>query len=254
MVYGQRICKPRREQNGYAGRRQICKVCGVCGRGVEPPFGGWFLSFARRRPAGSGRCRVGYMLRWSLGARPPAVGRASTFACLWRGPSLFDPRRRRGRILRDVPRPDADRRITARSDSHPISLMGAKRSGARRPCGVDGASTVIAWTVGDKIVCAPQAHAALLATGMEAYAEHGIGKPVALAAPFPTARPPEAGRRKIVGRGLAGRGLTPWCRSLNIRLPELLRCSEPAMGQMRTLVPSGRPNNDDPVPKQSGRR
>jgi hypothetical protein len=39
-------------------------------------------------------------------------------------------RRRRGRILRDVPRPDADRRITARSDSHPISLMGAKRSGA----------------------------------------------------------------------------------------------------------------------------
>jgi hypothetical protein len=78
--------------------------------------------------------------------------------------SLFDPRRRRGRILRDVPRPDAAGRITARSDSHPISLMGAKRSGARRACGVDRASTVIAWTARDKIVCAPEAHAALLAT------------------------------------------------------------------------------------------
>jgi hypothetical protein len=116
----------------------------------------------------SDRCGVG-----SWGGATPAGGRCSgksTFACLLlaRHSSLFDPRRRRGRILRDVPRPDADRRITARSDSHPISLMGAKRSGARRACGVDGASTVIAWTARDKIVCAPQAHAALLATGMEA--------------------------------------------------------------------------------------
>src|ERR1700726_2518984 len=78
--------------------------------------------------------------------------------------SLFDPRRRRGRILRDVPRPDADRRITARSDSHPISSMGAKRSGASAAWRIDRASTVIAWMARDKIVCAPQAHAALLAT------------------------------------------------------------------------------------------
>jgi hypothetical protein len=38
--------------------------------------------------------------------------------------------------LRDVPRPDALSRITARSESHPISLMGAKRSGAPRLGGV----------------------------------------------------------------------------------------------------------------------
>jgi hypothetical protein len=42
--------------------------------------------------------------------------------------------------------------------------MGAKRSGAARLGGVDRASTVIAWMARDKKVCAPQAHAALLAT------------------------------------------------------------------------------------------
>jgi hypothetical protein len=83
--------------------------------------------------AEAGYMQPGYQ---TTSARRSKTGNSPVGASCWRARhcSLFDPRRRRGRILRDVPRPDAVGRITARSDSHPISLlMGAKRSGARRP-------------------------------------------------------------------------------------------------------------------------
>jgi hypothetical protein len=109
--------------------------------------------------------------------------------------------------LRDVPRPDAVGRTTARSESHPISLMGAERSGAPRLGGVDGASTVIAWMARDKIGLCAEAHAALLATGMGSPKGGDAGRCYDCSCDW-RLRSRQPGRRRVAKK-MDGRGLTP---------------------------------------------
>jgi hypothetical protein len=165
-----RICKGAAAIIG----RQICKVVGVLGRGIDRPEWHWLPGAAERwwrgrehdplhgppeynppvPPARGERCAARHVRDYGVvvtdwlncaaggdvlngvgcGVEPPFGGlvlglrAALAGAACWiaRHCSLFDPRRRRGQILREVPRPDTDRRITARSESHPIIFDGGE--------------------------------------------------------------------------------------------------------------------------------
>jgi hypothetical protein len=104
---------------------------------------------ARGRGVGlSDRCGIG-----SWASR--SGGRRCSLAC---SPcSLFDPRRRRGRILRDVPRPDANRGARSAARSHLLfrgRCLRAERSGAPRLGGVDRMSRGSCYSSVEKLCLA----------------------------------------------------------------------------------------------------
>jgi hypothetical protein len=110
------------------------------GVGFARRRGGRDAGLSRRSGVGSRVVQRGRRLFLGLGA--PLGGVPCLLLACWlaRQCSLFDPRRRRGRILRDVPRPDAlSAHHGAQRQSLVVfdrSLMGAKRSGAPRAAGL----------------------------------------------------------------------------------------------------------------------